>query len=295
MNAIAFADVSRRYGDVLAVDGLDLTVEAGRTVALLGPNGAGKSTSINMLLGLLRPTRGRIEVFGHSPDEAVARGEVGAMLQSGELIPELTVRELVAFVRRLYPSPLGLDEVLEMADLTALAGRRAVKLSGGQAQRVRFALAVVGAPRLLVLDEPTAAMDVESRLRFWEAMRSYAEGGRTVLFATHYLQEADENSDRVIVVAGGRVVADGTAAEIKAGAGGHTVRFTLGGQAAAGLEALPGVSAVEISAGTATLRTADPDATVAALYRGTTLEIRDLRIDGADLEDAFLSLVQESR
>ncbi|MFI6799719.1 ABC transporter ATP-binding protein [Streptosporangium canum] len=294
MNAIAFTDVSKSYGNVLAVDGLDLAVEAGRTVALLGPNGAGKSTSINMLLGLLRPTRGRIEVLGTSPDEAVARGEVGAMLQSGELIPELTVRELVDFVRRLYPRPLGLDEILRMADLTDLVKRRAGKLSGGQAQRVRFALSIAGAPKLLVLDEPTAAMDVESRLRFWAGMRAYAAGGRTVLFATHYLEEADENSDRVIVVARGRVVADGTAAQIKAGAGGQTVRFALDGQAAAGLDALPGVTAVEVEAGTATLRTADPDATVAALYRGTSLRVRDLRITGAALEDAFLALTRES-
>ncbi|MDP9867391.1 MULTISPECIES: ABC transporter ATP-binding protein [Streptosporangium] len=293
MNAIAFTDVSKRYGDVLAVDGLDLTVEAGRTVALLGPNGAGKSTSIGMLLGLLRPTRGRVEVLGSPPEEAAARGEVGAMLQSGELIPELTVRELVDFVRRLYPRPLGLDEILRTADLTDLARRRADRLSGGQAQRVRFALSIAGAPRVLVLDEPTAAMDVESRLRFWEGMRAYAAGGRTVLFATHYLEEADEHSDRVIVIARGRVVADGTAAQIKAGAGGQTVRFTLGGQAAAGLDALPGVTAVELDAGLATLRTADPDATVTALYRGTSLDIRDLRITGADLEDAFLTLTQE--
>jgi ABC-2 type transport system ATP-binding protein len=294
MKAIAFTDVSKSYGNVLAVDGLDLAVEAGQTVALLGPNGAGKSTSINMLLGLLRPTRGRIEILGRLPEEAVARGEIGAMTQSGELIPELTVGELVDFVRRLYPSPLGLDEILRTADLTDLVRRRAAKLSGGQAQRVRFALAIAGAPKLLVLDEPTAAMDVESRLRFWAGMRDYAAGGRTVLFATHYLEEADEHSDRVIVISGGRIVADGTAAQIKAGAGGHTVRFVLDDQPATGLDALPGVSAVEISAGTATLRTADPDATVAALYRGTSLEVRELRITGADLEDAFLALTRES-
>jgi ABC-2 type transport system ATP-binding protein len=294
MKAIAFTDVSKSYGNVLAVDGLDLAVEAGQTVALLGPNGAGKSTSINMLLGLLRPTRGRVEILGRLPEEAVARGEIGAMTQSGELIPELTVGELVDFVRRLYPSPLGLDEILRTADLTDLVRRRVAKLSGGQTQRVRFALAIAGAPKLLVLDEPTAAMDVESRLRFWAGMRDYAAGGRTVLFATHYLHEADENSDRVIVITRGRVVADGTAAQIKAGAGGHTVSFALDGQAATGLDGLPGVSAVEISAGTATLRTADPDATVAALYRGTSLEVRELRITGADLEDAFLALTRES-
>jgi ABC-2 type transport system ATP-binding protein len=290
MNAIALTDVSKSYGSVLAVDALSLTIEPGRTVALLGPNGAGKSTTINMMLGLLRPTAGQIQIFGNSPGQAVSRGEIGAMLQSGTLIPELTVRELVDFVRRLYPDPLSLDEILRMADLTDLVKRRTDKLSGGQSQRVRFALAIAGAPRLLVLDEPTAAMDVESRLRFWESMRAYASAGRTVLFATHYLEEADENSDRVIVITRGRIVADGTAAEIKAGVSGHTVSFALGAQSAAGLDALPGVTGVEIHSGTVTLRTSDADATVAALYRGTQLDVRDLQLSGADLEDAFLAL-----
>jgi ABC-2 type transport system ATP-binding protein len=292
MNAIALTDVSKSYGEVRAVEGLSLAMEPGRTVALLGPNGAGKSTTINMLLGLIRPTAGEIRVFGRTPDEAVSRGDIGAMLQEGTLIPELTVRELVDFIRRLYPDPLPLDEVLRMADLTELASRRADKLSGGQTQRVRFALAIAGAPQLLVLDEPTAAMDVESRRAFWESMRGYAARGRTVLFATHYLEEADENSDRVIVIARGKVVADGTAAEIKSGVGGSAVGFSLSGQSSAGLDALPGVTGVEILAGTVTLRTADVDATVAALYRGTTLDVCDLQIHGADLEDAFLALTQ---
>nr|WP_055500960.1 ABC transporter ATP-binding protein [Nonomuraea pusilla] len=294
MNAIVFDQVSKRYGDVLAVDDLSLSIESGTTVALLGPNGAGKSTSIGMLLGLLKPTGGEISVHGRAPEQAVAAGELGAMLQDGALIPELTVKELVDLVRRLYPRPLPLDQVLELADLGELAGRRANKLSGGQAQRVRFALAVAGAPRVLLLDEPTAAMDVESRLRFWRGMHDYAAGGRTVLFATHYLEEADQHSDRVIVIARGRLAADGTAAQIKARAGGRTVRFTLGEQPAAGLDLLPGVTAVEVEAGAVTLRTADTDATLAGLYRGTTLDVRDLQVAGAGLEDAFLALTRES-
>ncbi|GAA2862382.1 ATP-binding cassette domain-containing protein [Nonomuraea rubra] len=147
MNGIRFDHVSKHYGDVLAVDDLSLTIEPGTTVALLGPNGAGKSTSINLLLGLLRPSRGTIAVNGRAPARAVAAGEVGAMLQDGALIPELTVKETVDLVRGLYPRPLALDEVLSLADLTGLAGRRANKLSGGQTQRVRFALAIAGAPR----------------------------------------------------------------------------------------------------------------------------------------------------
>ncbi|WP_405393991.1 ABC transporter ATP-binding protein [Microbispora hainanensis] len=294
MNAIAFTDVTKRYGDVLAVDGLDLEIPAGATVALLGPNGAGKSTSINMLLGLLRPSSGEIRVFGVPPETAVADGEIGAMLQEGTLIPELTVAETVDFVRRLYPRPLPLEEILRLADLTELARRRADRLSGGQTQRVRFALAIAGGPRLLLLDEPTAAMDVESRRTFWDNMRAYAAEGRTILFATHYLEEADENADRVVVIARGRVVADGSAAEIKAGVAGQAVSFLLGDQPVAGLEALPGTTGVELQSGRVTLRTTDLDATVDALYRKTTLDIRDLQLHGADLEDAFLALTKEA-
>ncbi|MBX6386555.1 MAG: ABC transporter ATP-binding protein, partial [Microbispora sp.] len=261
---------------------------------LLGPNGAGKSTSINMLLGLLRPTSGEIRVFGESPDRAVAAGDVGAMLQEGELIPELTVAETVDFVRRLYPRPLPMEEILRVADLTDIAGRRANRLSGGQTQRVRFALAIAGGPRLLLLDEPTAAMDVESRRTFWDNMRAYAAGGRTILFATHYLEEADENADRVVVIARGRVVADGSAAEIKASVAGQAVSFLLGDQPVAGLDALPGTTGVELQDGRVTLHTTDLDATVDALYRKTTLDIRDLQLHGADLEDAFLALTKEN-
>ncbi|GAA0387145.1 ABC transporter ATP-binding protein [Acrocarpospora corrugata] len=294
MNAIAFDQVSRSYGDALAVDRLDLEIPRARTVALLGPNGAGKSTSISLLLGLIRPTSGTVRVFGRTPEEAVSGGEVGAMLQDGTLIPELTVAETVDFIRRLYPRPLGLAEILRIADLTEVAKRRADRLSGGQIQRVRFALAIAGAPRLLVLDEPTAAMDVESRRRLWASMRAYAADGHTVLFTTHYLEEADENADRVIVIARGKVVADGTAAEIKAGAGGQTASFAIGGQPSGALATLPHVSGVELRSGRATLRTADLDATIAALYRGTTLDVRDLRIGGADLEEAFLALTREA-
>ncbi|MCO6009352.1 ABC transporter ATP-binding protein [Actinoallomurus purpureus] len=293
MNAIAFTGVSKSYGPVRAVEGLDLTIDAGSTVALLGPNGAGKSTSIGMLLGLVRPSAGEIRVFGDSPDTAVKQGRVGAMLQDGTLVPGLTVREVVSFIRGLYPDPMPLEEILALAGLTDLAGRRADRLSGGQAQRVRFAIAIAGAPRLLVLDEPTAAMDVESRRSFWGSMREYAATGRTILFATHYLEEADENADRVIVVARGRVVADGTPNEIKAAVGTGTVRFTIGDQPTAGLDALPGVTGVEIRGSVAQLRTTSPDATVQALY-ATGLRVTDLEVRGADLEEAFLSLTHDN-
>ncbi|MET7460585.1 ABC transporter ATP-binding protein [Nonomuraea sp. NPDC005501] len=292
--AFALDGVAKHYGDVRAVDGLSLTAGTGGAIALLGPNGAGKSTTISLLLGLTRPTAGTVRLLGGPPEEAVTRGRVGAMLQHGELMPELTVGELVGFVRGLYPRPLPLGEILDLADLGPLVRRRAGRLSGGQAQRVRFALAVAGAPDLLMLDEPTAAMDVESRLRFWDGMRAYAADGRTVLFATHYLEEADQHADRVLVIAGGRLAADGTTAQIKAAAGGRLVTFRLGDQPAAGLESLPGVTAVEIRDGVARLRTDDTALTTAALYRDTTLVIRDLEVSGGHLEDAFLALTRES-
>jgi ABC-2 type transport system ATP-binding protein len=292
MNAIVFAKVSKSYGSVPAVRSLDLAIDAGQTVALLGPNGAGKSTSIALLLGLAKPDAGQVRVAGREPDAAVAAGLVGAMLQDGALVPGLTVGELIDFVRGLYPEPLGRDEVLALAGLTDLAGRRADRLSGGQTQRVRFAVAIAGAPRLLVLDEPTAAMDVESRRAFWASMRAYAAGGRTILFATHYLEEADENADRVVVMARGQVVGDGTAAEIKALAGASTIRFTIGEQRAAGLDLLPGVVGVEIHGTAALLRTTDADATVQALYQ-SGLRVRGLEVRAADLESAFLDLTAD--
>ncbi len=293
MNAIDFHTVTKRYGPVLAVDGLELSLPLGKSVALLGPNGAGKSTSLSLLLGLARPDAGSVDVLGRSPQDAVKAGTVGAMLQEGELVPGLTVRELVDFVRRLYPDPLTLAEVLELADLTDVAERRTDKLSGGQAQRVRFALAIAGKPRLLLLDEPTAAMDVAARRSFWASMRGYAAQGRTILFATHYLEEADANADRIVVIDHGRVIADGTAAQIKATTGGRTIRFTLGGQPTAGLKTLPGVTALEVRGDVATLQTSDQDETLHALY-ATDLRVRDLSVAGANLEEAFLDLTRQA-
>lgn len=293
MNALTFTGISKSYAAVRAVESMDLEIGSGQAVALLGPNGAGKSTAIGMLLGLVKPSSGTVSLFGQTPDEAVRAGHVGAMLQDGALVPGMTVREVVEFVRGLYPEPMPLEEVLELANLTGLVKRRADQLSGGQAQRVRFALAVAGTPRLLVLDEPTSAMDVESRRSFWAGMRAYAAAGRTILFATHYLEEADENADRIIVMAHGRVVADGSAQEIKSRAGGRTVRFTIGDQPTAGLDTLPGVTELEVRGGTAQLRTTDTDATVQALY-ASGIAVRDLEVKGADLEDAFLTLTGDN-
>ncbi|BCJ32540.1 ABC transporter ATP-binding protein [Actinocatenispora thailandica] len=287
-DAVRFRGVSFRYGQVRAVSDLDLTIPCGQTVALLGPNGAGKSTTIAMLLGLLAPAAGRVELFGTSPNAASTAGKVGAMLQETELLPRVTVAELLAFVRRLYPHPMPLDELVRLADLDGLLGRRLEKLSGGQSQRVKFAAAIAGRPDLLVLDEPTAAMDVESRHGFWRAMRRYAREGHTVLFSTHYVEEADESADRVVVVAGGRLIADGTPAAIRRSVATHNVGIAVPVEGTAGLDRLPAVTAVEIRGDRAYLSTDDADATVLALAASGLLH--ELEVRGARLEDAYLAL-----
>jgi ABC-2 type transport system ATP-binding protein len=215
MTAIRLSDVTKEYGEVHALDGVDLTVERGEIVALLGPNGAGKTTTFELLLDLARPTRGRVEVLGGSP--AAARGRVGAMLQSAGLPEQVTVRELVRLVGRSYPTAVPVDAMLERVALTGRASRTVTTLSGGERQRLLLALALIGEPELLLLDEPTAAMDVVSRRSFWAQARTAVGHGATILFATHDMTEAETVADRILVIARGRLLADGTPAELVGG------------------------------------------------------------------------------
>ncbi len=294
---IQLAGLAKSYpssqGPVRAVRGIDATIAGGETVALLGPNGAGKSTTIDMLLGLTTPDAGTVSVFGNTPRAAVDAGLVGAMLQTGALIRDLSVREIVAMMASVYPDPLAIDETLGLTGLEAVAGQRTQKLSGGQAQRVRFALALVSNPKLLVLDEPTVAMDVEGRREFWQIMRQFAARGRTVLFATHYIEEADANADRAILMSHGRIVADGPTTEIKARVGTRTIRATLtAGADPDALAALPGASSAERHGDTVIVRCADSDRTIRALLERYP-QIRDIEIAGGTLEEAFLELTGE--
>jgi ABC-2 type transport system ATP-binding protein len=283
---VELTGIVRRFGAVRAVDALDLTVERGAVVAVLGPNGAGKTTAISVLLGLLAPDAGTVTLFGRAPAEAVRGGRVGAMVQEGGFVAGATVREVIELARELYPRPLATEQVLAAAGLTGLAGRRLDKLSGGESQRARFAFALAGDPDLLVLDEPTAAMDVAARQAFWSAIRQYAAGGKTVLFSTHQLHEADAFADRIVVLAAGRVVADGPPAQIRALAGGRTVSVDLAGTSLDGLELLPGVRSVEVRGDRVLLASDDADATVTALAgRG----FRGLEVATA-LDTAFLAL-----
>jgi ABC-2 type transport system ATP-binding protein len=276
-------------GPVHAVRGIDISIAPGETVALLGPNGAGKSTTIDMLLGLLPPDSGTVSVFGMKPADAIKVGAIGAMLQTGSLIRDLNVRELIDMMASLFPKPFTVDEVLDLTGIADIAGRRVQKLSGGQTQRVRFAIALVSNPDLLVLDEPTVGMDVESRHAFWTTMRRFASSGKTVVFATHYLEEADAYADRIILVARGEIVADGPATEIKAAVGMRTVRATLPGVDPAVLTALPGVTNVETRGEAVILNCSDSDATIRALLPAYP-QARDIEISGAGLEQAFLQL-----
>ncbi|MEY9843952.1 ABC-2 type transport system ATP-binding protein [Streptacidiphilus sp. BW17] len=289
----AFRGVSKSFGSVQAVRDSSFTLHRGETVAFLGPNGAGKSTSIDMLLGLKDPSAGQVSLFGGTPRQAIVDGRVGVMLQSGGLLPEVTVRELVTFACKVHPRGYDVDAVLTTAQILDIADRKVDKLSGGQEQRVRFALATAGDSDLIVLDEPTTGMDVTARQAFWSVMKSQADAGRTILFATHYLEEADAIADRVLVMHKGRLIADGTAAEIKARAGQRRISFDLHPQDGTAdtslLHTLPGVTTLDLSGQTVRISTADADATMAAVYRAGFYP-RGLEVSGVGLEQAFITI-----
>jgi ABC-2 type transport system ATP-binding protein len=290
--AVRLSGLRKHYGEVRAVDGVDLTIAPGEVVALLGPNGAGKSTTVDMILGLSEPDSGQVSVFGKTPAEAIAHGTVGAMLQGGALLDDATVGEMVGMVASLHRKPMPVAEALRRAGIEDLAGRRGTKLSGGQKQRVRFAVALVSDPDLLLLDEPTAAMDVGSRREFWRSMQAFTSTGRTVLFATHYLEEAEEFADRVVLMRAGRIVADGSVAEVRALAGGRTVRAVVPGISEAAVASLPGVTEYQIRGARIAVSSSDSDRTLRALLDAFP-GAHDIEIAAIGLEGAFLSLTQE--
>jgi ABC-2 type transport system ATP-binding protein len=291
--AICFAGVTKRYGPVVALDQVSFTIQPGEMVALLGPNGAGKSTTVDVLLGLRHPDSGTARVLGQAPQRAAGSGRVGAMLQSGSLPDRALVSEVVELARTLYRSRYSLTSLLEMVGLTELARRRTDRLSGGQARRVQLAVALAGDPDVLFLDEPTTGLDVASRRLFWDGVGRTAASGTTVLFATHYLDEADSNASRVLVLAGGHLVADGDPAAIKAQLPGRIIRATMRPALVSDLRALPGVLVATANGTEIELRTSDPDRTLQAMYHCGAC-IRNLRIDGASLEEALIHLTTPS-
>ncbi|MEV6929026.1 ABC transporter ATP-binding protein [Dactylosporangium sp. NPDC051485] len=286
--AVQLTGLTKRFGAVTAVDGLDLTIRRGEVVALLGPNGAGKSTTIDMLLGLQRPDAGEVRLFGDAPAKAIAQGAVGALMQSGGLLPDLTAEETVRLAAALQRNPRPVAEVLQRAGVAEFARQRVAGLSGGQQQRIRFAMALVVNPDLLVLDEPTTGMDVETRRAFWASMREETARGRTVLFATQYLEEADDYADRIVLLRSGRIIADGSGAQIKAAVSGRTIRAAIPGADLAALAALPGVERVESRGETVLLHCDDSDAALRALLAATSAH--DIEVTSRNLEDAFIAL-----
>jgi ABC-2 type transport system ATP-binding protein len=280
--------VTKRYGDVLALEDVTVRVRTGEVLALLGPNGAGKTTAVSTMLGLLRPDAGVASLFGTSPNDVAAKVRVGAMLQISGVPPTLKVREHIASFAAYYPSPLPLDKVLTLAGLEDVADRQYGRLSGGQKQRVHFALAMVGDPDLLFLDEPTTGLDVESRRDFWRQVREFAEGGKTVVLTTHYLEEADALADRIVLVDHGRVIAEGTPAEIKARTAGKVVTAVTK-VALERLATLPGVTRVERVGVATNLHTAAAEATVRALLNLDD-SLYGLEVKGVSLEAAFLNI-----
>jgi ABC-2 type transport system ATP-binding protein len=282
------AGTTKRFGEVVALDGIDLALKPGQLTALLGPNGAGKTTVVKLLLGLIEPDAGAVRVFGGDPAAGGIRRRVGAMLQVSRVPETLRVGEHLDLFSAYYPAPLPAERVLAAAGLGALQHRRFSDLSGGERQRVLFALALCGDPDLLFLDEPTVGMDVEARRRFWGEIRRLVAEGRSLLLTTHYLEEADALADRVVVLNRGRIIADGTPAEIKQRTAGRRVRCrtVLGLEA---LRALPGVQAARSDQARVELLTSRAEEAVRVLLERDP-GLTDLEVTGAGLEDAFLTL-----
>jgi ABC-2 type transport system ATP-binding protein len=283
-------NITKHYGATLALDGLSLSLHPGEVVALLGPNGAGKSTAVKLLLGLIAPTSGTARVFGSDPRRAITRARVGAMLQVARVTETLRVREHLDLFRSYYPHPLPVAEILRIAQLQGIEDRFFGQLSGGQKQRVLFALAICGNPDLIFLDEPTVGMDIEARRALWQQIRSLSAQGKTVLLTTHYLEEADALAHRVIVINKGRVISEGTPAEIKRSAGGRTIRCQTR-LSREFLHTLPGVANVEYNEGAVVVTASEAETVVREmLLRDETLS--GLEVAGPALEDAFLALTK---
>ncbi|MDB4915033.1 MAG: transporter related protein [Gemmatimonadetes bacterium] len=291
MLAIDLQKLTKRYGAVTAVNDLTLQVTPGEIVAFLGPNGAGKTTTIDMMLGLAKPNAGTVQIYGKTPAESIARGEIAAVMQTGGLLKDFTVAETVEYTASLYPHARPAHEVLDRAGIRGIGHRLVGKCSGGEQQRLRFAMALLSDPRLLILDEPTTGMDVEGRREFWQAIRQDATRGRTILFATHYLDEADAYADRIVLIREGAIVADGTTAEIKNLASGRRVRATLEAPDLSALGGLDGVIAVEQRGDSVLINCSNSD--VVARYLLTCTTARDVEISSQNLEAAFVALTSK--
>ncbi len=292
--AIKIANIFKEFQDdsgnpIHAVHGVSVTINSGEVVALLGPNGAGKTTTIDMILGLVQPDRGSIRIFGQPPLQAVQSGQAAAVLQTGGLLPELTVVETLSMIGSLF-DPSRVEDCMRRAGLFPIADRKVSRCSGGEQQRVRFGMALLPDPDLLILDEPTAGMDVEARHEFWAEVRRDAEQGRTIVFATHYLEEADDFADRIILMNHGQVVADDTADAIRTAASGRIVSARLSPRAEADLLSRAGVVLTQRRSDRVSLHHPDSDQLARLVL---ALDGVDLEVVPRSLDDAFLTLTSK--
>jgi ABC-2 type transport system ATP-binding protein len=288
-NVVELIDAHKTFGSIQAVRGVDIAIPPGEVVAMLGPNGAGKTTCISLMLGLRKPTSGRARLFGLEPTDRRARSRCGVMLQESGVPGSLKVRELVELFSSYYPRPMPPERAIAMAGLQEQANQAAAKLSGGQRQRLYYALAVCGDPEVLFLDEPTVGMDVEARRAFLEGIREFAASGRTIVLTTHYLEEADQLAERIVVIDRGVVIADASPTEIKSRVAGKRVSFQSDHPLTdADFQGLP-YSSLEVRDAGVRLLSNEPEAVLRDLFaRG--VQIRNLEVVGADLEEAFISL-----
>ena len=286
----SLSNITKRYGANTALDAIHLSLRPGEIVALLGPNGAGKSTAIKLLLGLIGPTSGSVRIFGSDPREASTRTRVGAMLQVARVTETLRVCEHIDLFRSYYPHPLPVAAILDIAQLHGIEDKLFGQLSGGQKQRALFALAISGNPDLVFLDEPTVGLDIEARRALWQQIRALSAQGKTVLLTTHYLEEADALADRVIVIHKGRVIREGTPADIKRNSGGRTIRCTTTLSREL-LQALPTVTSVTYQQGSVCVTASDAEAVVREMLL-LDASLSNLEIATPALEEAFLALTR---
>jgi ABC-2 type transport system ATP-binding protein len=293
MGPIVFDHVEKRYGSRAALRGLSATFPSGQVTALLGPNGAGKTTAVSILLGLSKATKGTVRVGELEAGDRRLRERIGAMLQESPIADGLQVREMLQMFREYYHSPLPLDQLLLISGLEQKANRRTSALSGGEKRRLAFALAMAGNPDIIVLDEPTTGMDVESRVRFWEVIKAYASQGKTILLTTHYLEEADAVADHIAVIAEGRLIAEGTPQSLKARMPVRKITFRLTGEEISDqkLLALPGVREVRKNGNQVELFSEDTDQLLPLLLQ-SGIQLTDIQVHAARLEDVFQQLTR---
>ncbi|MHA6486768.1 ABC transporter ATP-binding protein [Bacillus cabrialesii] len=294
--AVTVSNVTKQFQQKTAVNNISFSIKKGEIAAILGPNGAGKTTVISMILGLLKPSEGDIKLFNRVPDDQQVREKIGVMLQEVSVMPGLKVYEILELFRSYYPNPLSMKELVSLTALTKEDLKtRAEKLSGGQKRRLSFALALAGNPELLIFDEPTVGMDTSSRHRFWQTVHGLADQGKTIIFSTHYLQEADDAARRILFFADGRLVADDSPMQIRSRIQKQSVSFTLhSDESLEKLSRHPIVERVIQKQQRTIIQTSNTDKVLALIFQ-ENIQACDIRIEQGTLDEAFRQLADGNR